>query len=251
MTNDEIEGMISRVTLEDKQWGTFEKKLWSWLYNLPNMTHEEAQGDYNNLAATLDNYKACWSRAALSQDANLIDIQRYEGQVGDIDAIIEKAKADVQGLRHELQGAQKIRDNKLEYDKIALEIMKHKSREEYAESIASLKADIEWLKKDKAEKAQKIDMRKQKLAHLVAAVKNTQQEMEDERKRDFDDRKRLTDLAAQYPDSEDEDDMDGSMQGDDEELKDDDDEPITNNRFKEREDDDDEDGLLENDDATH
>ncbi|CAO3656055.1 unnamed protein product [Mucor hiemalis] len=146
-------------------------------------------------------------------------------------------------LKSDLVKAQKGRDHKLEYDRVAREIMKLNTRDTYNESIASLQSDIELLKREKTSRELAFENRKRNMSELVQNLKNMQKSVEEERSIMTDDKNRLMDMERGYASSDDEGDMGLS---DDEEVEEEKVVPTVNHRFQERDEDeeDEEEGIV-------
>ncbi|ORX42366.1 hypothetical protein DM01DRAFT_346807 [Hesseltinella vesiculosa] len=232
----------ARLMLDEKTLRSLEKRIYMWLHSLPTSTVEEASVTYSSLISQIANYqKVCMVKQPLLQQASKFDEQGYGSTVESTATKVAQSQNDIQNLREDLIQAQKVRDNKLEYDKVALEVMKLKTREEYQASIAQLEADIEWLTMEKSTKVQVLELRKSKLATLIGSVKQLQKEMDDQRVQDRETHKRLMDMGYESSDDEEEDRMQVTQE--------DENEPTASNRFQERNDEDDEEGLVANDDS--
>lgn len=79
------------------------------------------------------NYQTHLHRHPSIQVANDEDIEEYKRIIEKTEAIQINATADIVSLKDDLKKAQKIRDQKLEYDRVAREIMKLNTRDAYAE----------------------------------------------------------------------------------------------------------------------
>lgn len=78
-------------------------------------------------------YQTHLERHPSIQQANLKDIDEYKDVIEKTQAIQLSARKDIMSLKEELKRAQKIRDHKLEYDRVAREIMKLETRDTYNE----------------------------------------------------------------------------------------------------------------------
>lgn len=127
------------------------------------------------------NYQTSLERHPRIQAANSQEVAEYKDIVEKTAIIQSQAGTDIVTLKEDLVKAQKSRDQKLEYDRVAREIMKFETRNTYAESISNLQDDIALLEREKANKLQAFDDRKHNLTTLLESLKNLQKSVEDER----------------------------------------------------------------------
>ncbi|CAO3586344.1 unnamed protein product [Absidia cylindrospora] len=163
--------------------------------------------------------------------------------------VVETREA-ITSLKDDLVKAQKIRDNKLEYDKVALEIMKLQTRDAYQESIQQLKSDIEFLKNEKVKKETTVVSRKRQLGDLIDSAKKIQKGMEEQRAQTRETQKRVMDMGQEYDSSDDENDEDMSHDASPDETSTlpNGTATTTSHRFQERNEDEDEEGMVPNGD---
>lgn len=140
-----------------------------------------SQFQLENLLILLLNYQTSLERHPRIQAANTQEVQEYKNIVEKTAIIQTQAGSDIVTLKDDLVEAQKTRDQKLEYDRVAREIMKFETRNTYAESISNLQKDIELLQREKANKLEAFESRKHNLTQLVDSLKRLQKSVEDER----------------------------------------------------------------------
>lgn len=127
------------------------------------------------------NYQTSLERHPRIQAANTQEVEEYKNIVEKTAIIQSQAGSDIVTLKEDLVKAQKARDQKLEYDRVAREIMKFETRNTYAESINDLQNDIALLEREKANRIQTFENRKHNLTALLESLKNLQKSVEDER----------------------------------------------------------------------
>ncbi|KAI8879868.1 hypothetical protein K501DRAFT_325283 [Backusella circina FSU 941] len=245
MNTDEELSLKQRLALDDRIVRLLEKKVRLFLKALPNETLESAQHQYENLMVQLMNYQTNLERQFPLQAANDKEIAEYQYTNEETVKMEAKAKEDIISLKEELIEAQKIRDHKLEYDRVAREIMKLKKRETYTNSIETLQRDIDLLEKEKARKNIALEKRKQDLSTLVNSIKDLQKSVDEERSNMDDDQKKVIDMERGYISSDDEGDIASS---DEEDTKEEEKQPAAFSRFQERDNGDDEEeeeGIVE------
>ncbi|KAI8636426.1 hypothetical protein BD408DRAFT_426126 [Parasitella parasitica] len=228
-----------RLALDDRHVKLLEKKYYNFLQTLYDEPLERSQFQLENLLILLLNYQTSLERHPRIQAANTQEVEEYENIVKETAIIQTKASVDIVALKEDLIKAQRARDQKLEYDRVAREIMKFETRNTYAESIDNLQNDIQLLQREKANKLRAFEGRKENLTKLVDSLKGLQKSVEDERANLTDDQKKLLDMERGYVSSDDEGDI--GLSDDEpevEEVK----EPAasTNHRFQERNDEEDE-----------
>ncbi|KAI8384832.1 uncharacterized protein BYT42DRAFT_633482 [Radiomyces spectabilis] len=238
----------TRLAIDDRPIKNLEKKINHWLATLATEPIDVAQYSYETLLVQIASYQTNIDRLAPIQQVNNEDVQRYASmvdhtvrQVHDfgiqrpnfrIVKAVERTRVEIKGLKEELSKAQKIRDNKLEYDKVAREIMKLQTRDEYHKSIAQLQKDIDMLKQEKIKREGAFESRKRNLAALIDTTKQLQRTVEEERAMSHESQKMLMDMDRGYESSDDEEEQSVSPTTADDSKQ--------SHRFKERNDEDDE-----------
>ncbi|CEP17261.1 hypothetical protein [Parasitella parasitica] len=227
-----------RLALDDRHVKLLEKKYYSFLQTLYDEPLERSQFQLENLLILLLNYQTSLERHPRIQAANSQEVEEYKNIVQETAIIQTKAGADIVALKEDLIKAQKARDQKLEYDRVAREIMKFETRNTYAESISNLQNDIQLLQREKANKLRAFESRKENLTKLVDTLKDLQKSVEDERANLTDDQKKLMDMERGYVSSDDEGDI--GLSDDEPEVEEIKEPASTNHRFQERNDEEDE-----------
>ncbi|OBZ81891.1 THO complex subunit 7, partial [Choanephora cucurbitarum] len=196
------------------------------------------------LLVLLLGYQTNLERVPSIQAANTKDIQDYQQTVDETAIIQSQAGADIAVFKAELVEAQQARDQKLEYDRVARDIMHYETRDTYHESIQALERDIQLLQLEKENKQKAFESRKTNLSQLVNSLKDLQATVEQERSVVTEDQKRLMDMERGYISSDDEGDMglsdDEGQHHDSAEQEEKADDHVTS-RFKERNNEEDED----------
>ncbi|KAI9251416.1 hypothetical protein BDA99DRAFT_575145 [Phascolomyces articulosus] len=201
---DDESMLRTRLEVDDRMVRSLQKKISGWLMTLPTESVEASQNGYESLLLTLSTYQTSIERYPLLTNANSMDIEKYGHMVDQtVDAVGSTAQ-QISSLKDELKEAQKVRDNKLEYDKVAREIMKLETRDSYNQSIRDLQADIEMLKREKTNKEQAFESRKRNFGELINTVKELQRTVEEERARGNEMQKKLMDMDREYESSDDE-----------------------------------------------
>ncbi|KAL7314314.1 hypothetical protein PS15m_005902 [Mucor circinelloides] len=235
-----------RLALDDRHVKLLEKKYYNFLQTLYDEPLERAQFQLEHLLILLLNYQTSLERHPRIQAANTQEVEEYKNIVEKTAIIQSQAGSDIVTLKEDLVKAQKARDQKLEYDRVAREIMKFETRNTYAESINDLQNDIALLEREKANRIQTFENRKHNLTALLESLKNLQKSVEDERAHLTEDQKKLTDMERGYVSSDDEGGI-GLSDNEEEEAEEEEKEAAasTNNRFQERNDEEDEEeGIL-------
>ncbi|GAN03772.1 hypothetical protein MAM1_0047d03227 [Mucor ambiguus] len=234
-----------RLALDDRHVKLLEKKYYNFLQTLYDEPLERAQFQLEHLLILLLNYQTSLERHPRIQAANTQEVKEYNDIVEKTAIIQSQAGTDIVTLKEDLVKAQKSRDQKLEYDRVAREIMKFETRNTYAESISDLQNDIALLEREKANKLQTFEDRKHNLTTLLESLKNLQKSVEDERALMTEDQKKLTDMERGYVSSDDEGGIDLSDNEEEAEEEEKEAAASTNNRFQERNDEEDEEeGIL-------
>jgi peptidoglycan hydrolase CwlO-like protein len=91
------------------------------------------QHQFENLLIQLLSYQTNLERSTPVQLANNKDIEEYNNIITNTQLQQTDATADIETLKSDLVKAQKARDHKLEYDRVAREIMKLNTRDTYNE----------------------------------------------------------------------------------------------------------------------
>ncbi|KAI7868248.1 hypothetical protein BDF14DRAFT_1881039 [Spinellus fusiger] len=236
---DEETMLKTRLAMDDRPVKNLEKKVSSWLAHLRNESIESAQNHCDALLIQISNYQTSIERHPLIQEANAKDITKYAESVHDTVRKEREARDQISDLKQDLKKAQKIRDNKLQYDQVAREILKLETREAYHESIDQLQQDIDMLRHEKGNKEEALSSRKRKFGEMISMVKQLQRDIEEERARGHKTQKILMDMGRDCESSDDE-----SLHGEERSSSPEADSlTMTGNfhRFQEREDEDDED----------
>ncbi|KAI7853145.1 hypothetical protein BDC45DRAFT_511433 [Circinella umbellata] len=201
---DEESMLRTRLEIDDRNVRGLQKKISSWLTTLPTESIEASQNVYESLLLNLSAYKTTIERYPLLATANSMDIEKYGQMVDQTVHAVGSTAEQISSLKDELKEAQKVRDNKLEYDKVAREIMKLETRESYDQTIKELEADIAMLKREKANKEKAFDSRKTNFSELIKTVKELQRTVEEERAKGNEMQKKLMDMDREYESSDDE-----------------------------------------------
>ncbi|KAF7728534.1 THO complex subunit 7 [Apophysomyces ossiformis] len=194
----------TRLAIDDRPVKNLEKKVVAWLASLKTESIESAQHSYESLLIQISNYRTSLERHAHIQRANEGDIEHYANIVDGTGSTIVGARERITGLKEELKIAQKGRDNKLEYDKVAREIMKLQTRDAYHASIEQLQRDIDMLKREKGNKEMAFESRKRKFSELVESVKTLKASIDEERAQTHETQRMLQDMDQDYASSEEE-----------------------------------------------
>ncbi|KAI8982482.1 hypothetical protein BDF20DRAFT_818197, partial [Mycotypha africana] len=237
-----------RLALNDRLVKTLEKGVFSFLETLHEEPTEKAQHHLETLLISLNNYKTTLERHPPIQIANEKEISVYEDFINNTVGVQSQAKEDIVSLREELSKAQKVRNQKLEYDRVARDIMKYETRNTYKQSIDSLQDEINLLEREKARRYEAYERRKLNLSTLVNTLTNLQQSVEEERNNLDEDQRRFMDMERGYVSSDDEGDMNALSDNEDETIKEEEPAPAAFNRFQDRrndeDDEDDEEGIV-------
>ncbi|KAI8343673.1 hypothetical protein BC941DRAFT_411985 [Chlamydoabsidia padenii] len=253
MNGDDDWVLRTRLAMDERPIRNLEKRINQWMRSLSTDSLEASQNTYESIMTQIANYQANIERHSLIKRANKKDIEKYSDTVEKTATMVVETRAAIASLKNDLIKAQKIRDNKLEYDKVALEIMKLQSRDAYQESINQLRSDIEFLKNEKAKKESTLVSRKRQLGDLIESAKKIQKGMEEQRAQTRETQKRVMDMDQAYDSSDDEQDegmSPGPAQGETGTL------PngvsttttTTSHRFQERNEEEDEEGMVPNGD---
>ncbi|KAI9476578.1 MAG: hypothetical protein EXX96DRAFT_541069 [Benjaminiella poitrasii] len=237
---EEEASLKQRLSLDERHVKLLEKKFISFLQTLYNEPVESAQLQLENLLILLLNYQTSLERHPLTINANNKEIEQYKSLGEQTDVTKEQAGGDIESLREQLIKEQKKRNQKLEYDRVAREILKYETRDAYLQSIEKLQKDIDLLEREKKRKLEAFERRKENLTTLVTNIKNLQKSVDDERSIITEDQHLFVDMERGYISSDDEGDI-GLSDNESEEEKESEPAHSTYNRFQERGDDDDDD----------
>ncbi|ORZ16403.1 hypothetical protein BCR42DRAFT_451358 [Absidia repens] len=250
MNADDDWVLKARLAMDERPIRNLEKRINQWMRSLSTDSLETTQNNYESILTQIANYQTNIERHNLIQRANKKDVERYSERVDKTSTMVVETREAITSLKDDLVKAQKIRDNKLEYDKVALEIMKLQTRDAYQESIQQLKSDIEFLKNEKAKKETTVMSRKRQLGDLIDSAKKIQKGMEEQRAQTRETQKRVMDMGQEYDSSDDENDEDMSHGASPDETSTlpNGTAAATSHRFQERNEDEDEEGMVPNGD---
>ncbi|CEI92721.1 hypothetical protein RMCBS344292_06974 [Rhizopus microsporus] len=242
---DEELFLKQRLALDDRAVKGLEKKVFTFLHTLGTESVESAQHSFENILIQLLSYRTNLERNPIIEHVNAKDINEYNAIVERTAVAQREAMKDIVSLKQDLLAAQKIRNHKLEYDRVAREIMKLDTRDSYTESITQLKKEIEVLQREKINKLIALENRKKNLSQAVQNLKDLQRSVEEERAMMNDDKRMVMDMERGYASSDEE----GDILSEDEQVKpEQDDKKYTSHRFHERksedEDEDEEEGIV-------
>ncbi|KAM3581599.1 hypothetical protein VKS41_005765 [Umbelopsis sp. WA50703] len=117
----------------------------------------------------------------LMHQMNEREVKNYQAEVLRIASEIEDTQSHISKLKQELEQAQEIRNNKLEYDRIAHDILQLEGRDEYEKKITQMRADIEMLKQEKAKQSTVFQNRKGQFGKLLDMVNELKTSISSER----------------------------------------------------------------------
>ncbi|OZJ05535.1 hypothetical protein BZG36_01927 [Bifiguratus adelaidae] len=180
---DEETSVKTRLSVDERPLRNLIKKFYSWVNQLDNVTNEEAQTSLDALFLQLLHYQILLKRQQALHDMNIQEVQNYSQENIRIEQESQEAKEAIVALQSELEKARKLRDNKMEYDKIAKDIMQLKTRKESLDTIQQLESDIKMLEKEKVTYKTLRQHREQQFYTLIGSVKALQKEIEEERER--------------------------------------------------------------------
>ncbi|KAG1150895.1 hypothetical protein G6F38_001702 [Rhizopus arrhizus] len=240
---DEELSLKQRLALDDRTVKTLEKKVHSFLNTLYTEPIDSAQHAFENILIQVTSYQTNLERNPIIQTVNDKDIKEYNAIVERTAVAQAEAIKDIVTLKEDLIVAQNVRNHKLEYDRVAREIMKLDTRDAYRDSIEELKKEIEILQREKINKLTALENRKRNLKQAVDSLKDLQRSVEEERAAITEDKRKVMDMERGYASSDEEGDI-GSSSGEEEERVEED-KKYTSHRFQERKsDDEDEEGIV-------
>ncbi|CAO3674491.1 unnamed protein product [Rhizopus stolonifer] len=182
---DEELPLRQRLALDNRAVKTLEKKVHTFLSTL----YKEPIA-----SAPVTKLSNKFERNPIIQKVNDKDIKGYDDIIERTVGSQSEAVKDIVTLKEDLIVAQDVRNHKLEYDRVARDIMELETRDTYKESIEDLKKEIEILRREKENKMVALDNRKKNLKQAVQNLKDLQSSMEEDRALMTDDRKKVMDM---------------------------------------------------------
>ncbi|KAG0346447.1 THO complex subunit 7 [Podila humilis] len=127
----------------------------------------------------------------------------YDFEKQQIEDHILESQAELDELEQDLVEARKIRANKIEYDELAVEVLRYPSRESSQQSIDNLNQEIKELREDGENQVKKMGVRREQFLTALKTLQSIQESIaEDERE----EAKRLFLKRTQVDDDDDDDD---------------------------------------------
>ncbi|KAG0302409.1 THO complex subunit 7 [Dissophora globulifera] len=124
----------------------------------------------------------------------------YAKDQQNIEANIQTAEQELQVLAVKLEEAKRERSNKIQYDRIATELLQYPSRESSQQSIANLKAEILELENEADQQSMVMELRKKQFFTALMCLQSIQESIEE------DQREEATRLFHKRPTHDDDDD---------------------------------------------
>ncbi|CAG8437634.1 6232_t:CDS:2 [Acaulospora colombiana] len=134
--------------------------------------------NYNEFLVDFSTYELSLIRFQIIHDMNLREAQHWEKESQRIGAEIEETKSIIERLEKELEEAEEIRKNKVEYDLLASEINEHQTRDESKEEIATLDEEISQLEEKERVINEIMERRKSQLERIVSVLREIHSEIQ-------------------------------------------------------------------------
>ena len=131
---------------------------------------ETPESLYEQLVANLAHVEFGLLRNQFVYDMNQAEQENYQVLYEKISNEIEKAKKKIVENKAELVDARKVRKNRQEYDVLARQILNYPDRMEMHETIKTLEAKVEILKKAESDYDRKIDLRRKQFSVVLQSL---------------------------------------------------------------------------------
>ncbi|OLL24057.1 THO complex subunit mft1 [Neolecta irregularis DAH-3] len=152
-------------------------------YSTQEISQQELAERQEEIDMIFLNLNALYQKAQLQYDCCQREIAYYREKESDLNAQYIEAEADIVALRKDLEEAQRIRSNKLEYDDIVQKIKDKslRSRSEQQEAILNLENEIAALEAEKGTYSQVWHTRKEQFRAIMEALQGMQRQIQEEK----------------------------------------------------------------------
>ncbi|CAO3680991.1 unnamed protein product [Umbelopsis vinacea] len=230
----------NRLAVEERPYKNLVMQYKAWTHSINTDTRERS------ILIQIAQYELAMKQHQLMHQMNEREVQNYKEEVSRIASEIDDTQSHISKLKQDLAKANEIRDNKLEYDQIAHDILQLEGRDTYEKNISQMRADIEMLKQEKAKQSAVFQNRKEQFGRLLNMVKELQTSITNERESTNEMKNIVLNMDDGFDEGSDEgattpaptvDTADAEMEEKEKNA--------TSHRFSERDDDADEEGMVE------
>ncbi|GAB5586265.1 hypothetical protein Unana1_01165 [Umbelopsis nana] len=171
----------NRLAVEERPYKNLVMRYKAWTHSINNDKRENIEHGYEAILIQIAQYELAMKQHQLMHQMNEQEVKNYQEEVSKIASEIDDTQSHISKLKQDLERANEIRNNKLEYDRIAHDILQLESRDTYEKNIAQMRADIQMLQQEKAKQSAVFQNRKEQFGRLLAMVKELQTSISSER----------------------------------------------------------------------
>ncbi|KAI8581321.1 hypothetical protein K450DRAFT_232490 [Umbelopsis ramanniana AG] len=171
----------NRLAVEERPFKSLVLRYKAWTNSINSDTRENIEHGYEAILIQIAQYELAMKQHQLMHQMNEREVRNYQNEVSRIATEIEDTQSHISKLKQDLERANEIRNNKLEYDRIAHDILQLEDRDTYNKNILQMRADIDLLKEEKAKQSAVFKNRKEQFSNLLAVVKELQTSITNER----------------------------------------------------------------------
>ncbi|RIA97610.1 Tho complex subunit 7-domain-containing protein [Glomus cerebriforme] len=177
-----IEQIIrDRLSVEERNLRRVTKKHSVLINSLEQGNIKDVQQQFNDFMVDFSSYELTLTRFQAIHDMNLQETRHWNEEAQRIELEIKETMLVIKDLETELAHEEEIRRNKTEYDQLATEINRQKTREESLSAIAKLDEEIISLEEQDRILDETLDRRRSQLQRILTVVQEVQSEIEIER----------------------------------------------------------------------
>ncbi|KAG0031829.1 THO complex subunit 7 [Podila clonocystis] len=192
----------TRLSVNERPVRRLIAKLNKWADTLVRGGEDECESGFKGLQLDITQLQLILAKSKLVFDMAERERINYDQEQQQIEASIIASQAELEKLDKDLVEAKKIRANKIEYDELAVQVLRYPSRESSQNSIESLQQEIQELEVEGQAQIDKMSHRREQFFTALENLKAIQESiLEDERE----EAKRLFLKRTQVDDDDDDD----------------------------------------------
>ncbi|KAF9333043.1 THO complex subunit 7 [Podila minutissima] len=192
----------TRLSVNERPVRRLIAKLNKWADTLVKGGDDECESGFKGLQLDVTQLQLILAKSKLVFDMAERERINYDQEQQQIEASIISSQAELEKLDKDLVEAKKIRANKIEYDELAVQVLRYPSRESSQSSIESLQQEIQELEMEGQAQIEKMAHRREQFFTALENLKAIQESiLEDERE----EAKRLFLKRTQVEDEDDDD----------------------------------------------
>ncbi|KAG0031283.1 THO complex subunit 7 [Podila clonocystis] len=192
----------TRLSVNERPVRRLIAKLNKWADTLVKGGEDDCENGFKGLQLDITQLQLILAKSKLVFDMAERERINYDQEQQQIEASIIASQAELEKLDKDLVEAKKIRANKIEYDELAVQVLRYPSRESSQNSIESLQQEIQELEVEGQAQIDKMAHRREQFFIALENLKAIQESiLEDERE----EAKRLFLKRTQVDDDDDDD----------------------------------------------